>query len=290
MAKQLLLFSFLVLAISLLRATTFAQPAAAPLPPALPATAPSPPVVPAAAPSPPATPTVGVTPSGPDNIVKILEKARQFTVLVKLLRTTSVGDQITSQLKKSHSGLTIFAPADDAFASLKAGTLNSMSPEQQIELLQFHVVPTFLSMSQFQTVSNPLRTQAGGSGKFEFPMNLATFGNSVNISTGLTNATVSNTIYSDNQLAVYQVDKVLLPMKIFGPQPPAPAPSPVKKPKKKPAAALSPSAESVPASTSNPADAAADAADTTSSSGAGRFGIRGVVAVGAAFMGTLSLL
>jgi len=43
--------------------------------------------------------------------------------------------------------------------------------------------------------------------------------------------TVSNTIYSDNQLAVYQVDQVLLPMALFGQGPtaaPAEAPAPTK--------------------------------------------------------------
>ncbi|KAJ0979343.1 hypothetical protein J5N97_014817 [Dioscorea zingiberensis] len=54
-------------------------------------------------------------------------------------------------------------------------------------------------------------------------------GNQVNISTGIVNTTVSNTLYSDNQLAVYQVDKVLLPPDIFRPSAPAPAPAKSKK-------------------------------------------------------------
>lgn len=55
-------------------------------------------------------------------------------------------------------------------------------------------------------------------------------GNSVNISTGITNTSVSSIVYSDGQLAVYQVDKVLLPWSIFGAKPPAmaPAPAPLK--------------------------------------------------------------
>ena len=60
-------------------------------------------------------------------------------------------------------------------------------------------------------------------------------------STGLTNTSVSSTIYTDNQLAVYQVDKVLLPVDIFTPKPPTPAPAP-EKPKKRSKAAESPEA------------------------------------------------
>lgn len=51
----------------------------------------------------------------------------------------------------------------------------------------------------------------------------------MNITTGVVDTTVSNTIYSDTQLAVYQVDQVLLPMALFGPPPTAaPAPAPTK--------------------------------------------------------------
>ncbi|KAI4368783.1 hypothetical protein MLD38_017298 [Melastoma candidum] len=241
MLKQLLLCSLLVVVISVQCPKTFGQPAAAP------------------------------APAGPDNITKILEKAGQFNVLIKLLKTTSVGNQINSQLNDSNNGLTLFAPTDNAFGSLKAGTLNSLSQEQQDELVQFHVIPMVLSASQFQTVSNPLRTQAGGSGTYEFPMNLETSGNSVNISTGVNNATLGNAIFSDNQLAVYPVDQVLLPMNIFGPKPPAPAPSPVKKPKKK--SSTDPAADNVPADTA----------------GATKSVTRGAIIFGLAFIGTIYL-
>ncbi|KAL0460211.1 UNVERIFIED_CONTAM: Fasciclin-like arabinogalactan protein 11 [Sesamum latifolium] len=170
------------------------------------------------------TPAPG--PSGPTNITKILEKAGQFTTLIRLFQITQVGDQINTQLNNSNQGLTLFAPTDNAFSSLQAGTLNSLSDQQKVSLVQFHILPTFLSMSQFQTVSNPLRTQAGDSAAGEFPLNVTTASNQVNISTGVDDATVANTIYTDGQLAVYQVDKVLLPLKIFGTPSPAAAPAP----------------------------------------------------------------
>lgn len=48
----------------------------------------------------------------------------------------------------------------------------------------------------------------------------------VNISTGLVNTTISGTVYADNQLAIYKVDWVLLPLGIFAPKPKPPVPSP----------------------------------------------------------------
>lgn len=172
-------------------------------------------------------------PPGPTNITKILEKAGQFTVLIRLMKTTQVADQINTQLNNSNQGMTVFAPTDNAFSGLKSGTLNSLTDEQKVELIQFHVLPSFLSVSQFQTVSNPVRTQAGNSNNGQFPLNITSSSNQVNVSTGLVDATVANTIYSDNQLAVYQVDKVLLPLAIFAPASPAPAPAPAKQDKKK---------------------------------------------------------
>ncbi|KAL6967275.1 Fasciclin-like arabinogalactan protein 12 [Sarracenia purpurea var. burkii] len=191
-------------------------------------------------------------PAGPPNITKILEKAGQFTVFLRLLGTTQVGNQINNQLNNSNNGMTVFAPTDNAFSSLQAGTLNTLNDEQKDELIQFHVLPSFLSISQFLTVSNPIRTQAGDAGAGKFPLNVTTSGNQVNISTGVVNATVDNTIYTDNQLAVYQVDKVLLPLSIFGTHATAPAPAP-ETPKKKKA----------------PADAASSSSDDADSSDAG---------------------
>jgi hypothetical protein len=88
--------------------------------------------------------------------------------------------------------------------------------------VKFHVVPTFLSASQFQTVSNPLGTWAGTGSRL--PLNVTSYPNSVNITTGLTNTSLSGTVYTDNQLAIYKIEKVLLPKDIFASNAPAPAP------------------------------------------------------------------
>ncbi|KAL4576925.1 hypothetical protein LXL04_013026 [Taraxacum kok-saghyz] len=180
-----------------------------------------------------AQPAQAPGPPAPTNITKILEKASQFTTLIRLFSITKVGDQINTQLNNSKQGMTVFAPTDNAFSSLSAGTLNSLSDQQKDELIQFHVIPTFISTSQFQTLSNPLRTQAGDSTTYNFPLNMTSSGNQVNLTTGVVNATVENPVYTDGSLAVYQVDKVLLPMSLFGPQPPAAAPSPQTQKEKK---------------------------------------------------------
>jgi hypothetical protein len=152
-----------------------------------------------------------------------------------------VADQIKGQLDNSNTGFTLFAPPDSAFSNLKSGTLNSLNNEEKIRLLQFHTLPKFYSLENFQTVTNPLRTQAGNSDPGDYPLNVTAAGGQVNISTGVVNATVTGTLFSSNQLSVYRVDTVLLPMDIFVPKaPPAPAPAPV--PVLKPKAKTKPAA------------------------------------------------
>ncbi|KAM7279131.1 hypothetical protein ACFE04_006265 [Oxalis oulophora] len=191
------------------------------------------------APGPAAPEAPGPAPPGPTNITKILEKGGQFTIFIKLLKATSVSDQLYHQLNDSNNGVTIFAPSDNAFSNLKPGTLNSLNDQQKVELVQFHVVPQFISMSNFQTVSNPLRTNAGDTADGLFPLNVTNSGNSVNITTGLTNTSVSGTVYTDDQVAVYQVDKVLLPQGVFDPKPPPPPAAPAPESEKKKSRAVS---------------------------------------------------
>ncbi|XP_050901247.1 fasciclin-like arabinogalactan protein 12 [Lathyrus oleraceus] len=238
--KQSHLFSFsLAILISLLDSTTITlsqlSPANAPIQPTLPA-----PTQPAASPK-PLVPSLPESPtdSTPDtagtavDIVGILRKAKSFNVLIRLMKTTQLINQLNSQLLTTKTGgLTILAPDDSAFSELKAGFLNSLSDGQKLELLQFHVISDYVSSSNFDILTNPVRTLAGAKpGKVE--LNVVSYGGSVNISTGEVNTTINGIIYTDKHLAIYKVAKVLLPMDFF---------SVAKAPRKGPALAPEPSA------------------------------------------------
>ncbi|XP_059626990.1 fasciclin-like arabinogalactan protein 12 [Cornus florida] len=210
MMNRILSFLSLTLQLHSNFSTNLAQsPAASPT--ALPVPSAPPPFSIATSPAP------SPVPNGPPNITQILENAGNFTTFIGLLKSTHVDDQINSQLKDSSNGLTVFAPSDDAFSNLDPGTIKSLSDLQQAELVRFHFVPTYLSTTQFQ--------------------NVTTSGNQVNVSTAVMNSNVSTPIYTDNQIAVYQVDYVLPPWNIFASPAPAPelvpAPAPLKLRKKK---------------------------------------------------------
>ncbi|ESW31482.1 hypothetical protein PHAVU_002G241700 [Phaseolus vulgaris] len=201
--------------------------------PSPPATAPAPgfntvPLVPV---TPSGAPTPTIIPKGPTiDIVQILRKAKRFSVLTRLLKTTQLINQLNSQLVTSSSGgLTLFAPEDSSFSKLKAGFLNSLSDRQKVELLQFHTLSSFISISNFDTLTNPVQTQAGDDPK-RLQLNVTSFGSQVSMATGAVNASITGTVYSDNKLAIYQVDKVLLPLDLVLPsKAPAPAPALAKK-------------------------------------------------------------
>lgn len=173
----------------------------------------------------PKAPAAAAPSPGSLNLTAILEKAGAFNTYISLLKSTQVGNQLQTQLNNSQQGITIFAPSDTAFSALKPGTLNSISDQDKISLLQYHALPSYYTFGQFQTVSNPVRTMASGNGG-PFGINFTSVGNSVNVSTGLVNVAISGAVYSQNPVAVYQVDKVLLPKDIFGPKAPAAAPAP----------------------------------------------------------------
>ncbi|KAL2328636.1 hypothetical protein Fmac_022063 [Flemingia macrophylla] len=217
--QSLLSFSLALLFSFLYCTTTLAQlsPTSAPLKPPQPS-----PTPPTEAPKQPLVPSLPQSPSDstPDtaaavDIVGILRKAKSFNILIRLMKTTQLINQLNAQLLTTKSGgITILAPDDSSFSELKAGFLNSLSDGQKLELLQFHVISDYVSSSNFDTLTNPVRTLAGAKpGKVE--LNVISYGGSVNISTGEVNTTITGIIYTDKHLAIYKVGKVLLPMDFF---------------------------------------------------------------------------
>ncbi|KAE9610404.1 putative FAS1 domain-containing protein [Lupinus albus] len=196
--NQILFLSLLLLPL-IFSTTTLAQsPASAPkkAPEKNPA-----PTTPAPAPTKPLVPSLPQSPSsdsGSQDIIKILRKAKSFNTLIRLLKTTQIINQVNAQLVTTKSGgLTILSPDDGAFSQLKAGFFNSLGERQQKELIQFHVIPVYV----------------------------------VNISSGVVNATVTGIVYTDKTLAIYHVDKVLIPLDFSKPKSIALAPSLAKAPK-----------------------------------------------------------
>ncbi|KAJ6763960.1 FASCICLIN-LIKE ARABINOGALACTAN PROTEIN 6 [Salix purpurea] len=208
------------------------------------------------------------TPSGPVNFTAVLEKGGQFVTLIRLLNKTQTLNQIDNQLNSSSEGMTVFAPTDNAFNNLKAGALNDLSQQEQVQLLQYHILAKFYTMSSLLLVSNPVPTQASGPDGV-WGLNFTGQSSQVNVSTGLVVVQINNALRQDFPLAVYPVDKVLLPEALFGVKPPSASPP-------------------APSSKSNATTAAAGPTTDNNSAGGRNVALGLVVGLGLVCIGILS--
>merc|ERR1719331_463375 len=82
-----------------------------------------------------ALPAVAQRTSAVGDLVDVAVGAGAFTTLVKI-----VGDLGLVETLKGVEAATIFAPSDEAFAKLPAGTIESLTPEQAKAIIARHVV------------------------------------------------------------------------------------------------------------------------------------------------------
>ncbi|EES18678.1 hypothetical protein BDA96_09G245600 [Sorghum bicolor] len=166
----------------------------------------------------------------PTDINKAL-KDEQFSEFKQLLHDTRVDTQINAQLTDSYNGLTIMAPTNTAFDKMKAGVLNGLSPQEQIQMVLYCVLPRFYSLSMLGTLDGKVNTQGSGhDGPYKYDIKRS--GNNVNMSTGVNWMLLGSPVSKEFPLAIYPVDKVPLPYELFGPKPPTPAPAPAPAPAK----------------------------------------------------------
>merc|ERR1712045_545770 len=73
--------------------------------------------------------------AAPQDVVDVAVNAGSFKTLVKIVSDLGLVDTL-----KNAQALTVFAPSDDAFAKLPAGTLESLTADQAKEIVLRHVV------------------------------------------------------------------------------------------------------------------------------------------------------
>ncbi|KAG8640519.1 fasciclin-like arabinogalactan protein 7 [Manihot esculenta] len=210
--SMLLTFSSTLL--FLVTSPTNAQKGASPPAPILPPT-PSP--APAPAPIPPYV-----------NLTDLLSVAGPFHTFLNYLISTKVIDTFQNQANNTEEGITIFVPKDNAFSSLKKPSLSNLTQAQLKQVILFHALPHYYSLADFKNLSqlSPVSTFAGAG---EFALNFTDVSGTVHLDSGWSKTKVSSSVHSTDPVAIYQVDRVLLPEAIFGtdiPPTPAPAPAP----------------------------------------------------------------
>merc|ERR1719189_2959971 len=171
--------------------------------------APEPAVEPAVEPAPEPAPVEEVAEVG--DVVDVAVGNGAFTTLVKI-----VSDLGLVETLKGVEAVTIFAPSDDAFAKLPAGTLESLTTEQATAIVSRHVVAGVTVMAADVTTGDVetfggetvglVKTEEGG-------VQVSYNGNTVNV--------VAADVEASNGV-IHVIDNVILGAPEPAPAPPAP--------------------------------------------------------------------
>lgn len=185
-------------------------------------------------------------PSANQNITQLLDKAG-CKIFVQLITSTGV---LKTYEDAFANGFTLFAPTDEAFSGTVMSKLKKLSSAQQVFVLEYHALPQYSPMGTLKTSSGPVSTLATN-GAAKYALSISSAGNTVTLSSGLIKSTVTNTLEDDQPIALYTINKLLLPTEIFGVAP-APAPTPELAPSSSPTLAEAPAPEALPPSATSP--------------------------------------
>ena len=145
----------------------------------------------------PSTPPQASTSSQTSNLVRLLETDGSFTTLVTALKAAELVETLTGEGR-----FTIFAPTDEAFASLPEDALRELlKPENKevlVKLLTYHVVTGELLSSGLQSGQVTLQGD---------PIDVQVDSNGVHVN----NATVVRADIRASNGVIHAIDTVLLP-------------------------------------------------------------------------------
>ncbi|CAN0854126.1 Fasciclin-like arabinogalactan protein 4 [Linum grandiflorum] len=161
------------------------------------------------------------------NITKALIDGHNFFVAASMLAASGVVDEFEAD--EGGAGITLFVPTDAAFADLPGTvSLQSLPAERKAVVLKFHVLHSYYPLGSLESIVNPvqptLATEDIGAGRFT--LNISRVNGSVAIDSGIVQASVTQTVFDQNPVAIFGVSRVLLPKEIFGKNPIPPTSKP----------------------------------------------------------------
>ncbi|KAL3510078.1 hypothetical protein ACH5RR_029479 [Cinchona calisaya] len=167
--------------------------------------------------------------SGPAdlNLTTLMQKqgCKAFTDLLK----GSGAEETFAQ--NVEGGLTVYCPTDGVINSFMPKYKN-LTTDGKVSLLLYHGVPVYQSLGMLKSNNGQMNTLATeGANKYEFTVQ--NDGEDIKLETKVVTATITGTLIDEDPVAVYKIDKVLLPREVFKAAPPAPAPKGSKDAKEK---------------------------------------------------------
>lgn len=129
------------------------------------------------------------------DLLGTLEERGNFTVLVDALRDTGLDEALASG-----ETFTLFAPTDEAFQKLPAGTLDGLSPEQLTGILRYHVLAGAVPSQDAVTLDAAPTVQGS-------ELALSTAGDQLKVN----EATVTEADIQASNGVIHVIDSVLMP-------------------------------------------------------------------------------
>ncbi|OAE28478.1 hypothetical protein AXG93_115s1690 [Marchantia polymorpha subsp. ruderalis] len=165
--------------------------------------------------------------SATGDLIQVLTKFNVYTMFISLLKESAV-DSIFAG-RQTGGGITVFAPTDSAFNSLASGSIQGLSVSDLKLLMQYHALTSYQPLSVLQNmVNSPVSTIAStiASG---YLLNVSSAAKTVTLHTGVSVATIQETLYDATPTTMFGIDQVLLPSELFSKAAlvPSPAEAPV---------------------------------------------------------------
>ncbi|XP_047965139.1 fasciclin-like arabinogalactan protein 1 [Salvia hispanica] len=121
------------------------------------------------------------------------------------------------------TGLTVFCPVDEAMIGF-IPIFENLTDDGKEALLEYHGIGFYASFSGLRSSNGETSTLATDGATKQFRLNVVNDGDDVTIKTPMVTAKIVGTVLDKDPVAIFQLDKVLMPLEVF--RSPALAPSP----------------------------------------------------------------
>ncbi|XP_078428175.1 fasciclin-like arabinogalactan protein 6 [Wolffia australiana] len=142
-------------------------------------------------------------------VIVILNRANQFSTLIKLLQDTGILTLIQNAIDNPNpnfQGITVFAPNDIAFRKLPPGFIENLTIAQKTRLLQYQVLAGFFTFNGLSALNGPVNTLAG------VPLTIVqALPSRPFVSSGSQITAVKNPLTEDFPASVFPIFDVLIP-------------------------------------------------------------------------------
>lgn len=126
------------------------------------------------------------------------------------------------------AGLTVFCPLDDVFKKFLPKYKN-LTAAGKVSLTLFHGIAVYESIPMLKSGNGPMNTLATDGGAKDYILTIQNDGEQVTVKSKIVTARITGTLIDKEPVAIYTIDKVLLPKELFNATKattPAPAPAP----------------------------------------------------------------